>query len=453
MNITRENNDELNAVIKLTIAKEDYEPKVAEVLKSYQKKANMPGFRPGKVPAGLVKKMYGKAVMADEINKLVSENLSNYLTENKLNILGEPLPSEQQQTIDFDTQDSFEFAFDIALAPEVEVKLTKREKLNYYKIAVSDDMVEGQIRNLTGRFGKNETVEAVTDKSLAKGSVVQIDKSGNVVEGGISAEDTVMSLAIVKDEKEKKKLLGKKVGETVDFDLKKAFPNDTEISYILKISKEEAAAVKGAFRFTIQEITEFIDPELTQELFDQLFGAGVVQSEEEMKAKVKEDLARNFEMESEYKFSVDAREKLVSKLDVKLPEDFLKRWLKATDRGEEKMTDEQIENDLPKFLEDLKWQLIKNEVVRANELKVEQEDVVNYAKKSARMQFMQYGLTNLPDEHIEGYAMDMLKNEDQGRRMAEAAVSEKVMAFIKEAVKVEEKEVSREEFNKMFENN
>src|SRR5690554_457248 len=244
MNITRENNDELNAVIKLTIAKEDYEPKVAEVLKSYQKKANMPGFRPGKVPASLVKKMYGKAVMADEINKLVSENLSNYLTENKLNILGEPLPSEQQQTIDFDTQDSFEFAFDIALAPEVEVKLTKREKLNYYKIARSEDMVDGQIRNLTGRFGKNETVEAVTDKSLAKGSVVQIDKSGNVVEGGISAEDTVMSLAIVKDEKEKKKLLGKKVVETVDFDLKKAFPNDTEISYILKISKEEAAAVK-----------------------------------------------------------------------------------------------------------------------------------------------------------------------------------------------------------------
>ena len=453
MNITRENIDELNAVIKLTIDKDDYEQKVADVLKTYQKKANMPGFRPGKVPAGLIKKMYGNAVLVDEINKLVSENLSSYLTENELNILGEPLPSEDQQTIDFDTQDSFEFAFDIALSPSVEVKLSKRDKLPYYNIAVSDDMLDGQIKNLTGRFGSNDVVEAVTEKSLAKGDFVQVDKNGNAVEDGITAEDAVMSIAIVKNDAQKKKLLGKKVGEEVVFDVKKAFPNDTEISYLLKITKEQAADVKGDYKFTIKEITEFIEPELNKELFDKLFGPGVVSTEEEMKTKVKEDLQRNFEMESEYKFAIDAREKLTAKLDVKLPEEFLKRWLKATDRGEEKMSDEQIDNDMPKFMEDLKWQLIKNEVIRSNELKVEEKDVVDYAKKSARMQFMQYGLTNLPDEHIEGYAMDMLKKEDQGRRMAEAAIQEKVMAFIKEAVKIEDQEVSREDFNKLFDNN
>jgi len=331
--------------------------------------------------------------------------------------------------------------------------LSKREKLPYYHIAVSDDMLDGQIKNLTGRFGTNDVVEAVTEKSLAKGDFVQVDKEGNAVEDGIVAEDAVMSIAIVKNDAQKKKLMGKKVGEEVVFDVKKAFPNDTEISYLLKITKEQAAEVKGDYKFTIKEITEFIEPELNKELFDKLFGPGVVSTEEEMKTKVKEDLQRNFEMESEYKFAIDAREKLTAKLDVNLPEEFLKRWLKATDRGEEKMSDEQIDTDMPKFMEDLKWQLIKNEIIRSNELKVEEKDVVDYAKKSARMQFMQYGLTNLPDEHIEGYAMDMLKKEDQGRRMAEAAIQEKVMAFIKEAVKLDDQEVSREDFNKLFDNN
>lgn len=453
MNITRENIDDLNAVIKLTIDKEDYSQKVADVLKSYQKKANMPGFRPGKVPAGLIKKMYGNAVLVDEVNKLISEKLSEYLSEGDFNILGEPLPSEAQKPIDFDTQESFEFAFDIAMAPEVDVKLSKRDKMNFYNIEVSDDILEGQIKNLTSRFGKNESVEVIGDKSLAKGDFVQVDKDGNEIADGIKAEDSVMSVDIIKNDAQKKKLLGKKLGDEVVFDVKKAFPNDTEVSYLLKITKEEAAEVKGNYKFTVKEITEFIDPELNQELFDKLFGEGIVSSEEEMKNKVREDLQSNFEMESDYRFSIDAREKIVSKLDISLPEAFLKRWLKATGRGEDAMSDEQIEKEMPKFLEDLKWQLAKNAIIRANELKVEDEDVRAFAKKSARLQFMQYGLTNLPEEHLESYAEDMLKNNDQARRLAESAIQEKVMAFIKEAVKLEEKSISREDFNKLFDNN
>lgn len=453
MNIEKEQIDDLNAVVHITIEKDDYEPQVDKVLKDYKKKVNMPGFRPGKVPAGMVKKMYGKAVLVDEINKLVSEKLSSYISENKLDILGEPLPSEKQQTIDFDNDEQFKFSFDLGLTPEVDVKLTKREKLPYYNIEVTDDMLEGQKKNVTSRFGTTEPREEAGEKSMLKGDFVQLDQKGEPMEDGIKAEDAVMSSAIVKDDKEKKKIIGAKVGDEIVFEPKKAFPNDTEISYLLKISKEEAEAVDGKFKFTVKEINEFVDPELNQELFDKIFGPGKVTNEEEFTAQVKEDLENTLKMESEYKFTMDAKEKLMGKVDIQLPEEFLKRWIKATNQNKEEQdfTDEQIDQEMPRFLEDLKWQIIRNKLIQDNDLKIEQQDVIDFAKKSARMQFMQYGLNNVPDEHLESYAMDMLKNEDQQRSMAEGAINDKVMDFVKEAVKIEEKEVSRDEFNKMFE--
>jgi trigger factor len=453
MNIEKEQIDDLNAVVHITIEKDDYEPRVDNVLKDYKKKVNMPGFRPGKVPASLVKKMYGKAVLVDEINKLVSENLSSYITENKLDILGEPLPSEKQQTIDFDTDEQFKFSFDLGLTPEVDMKLTKREKLPYYSIEVTDDMLEGQKKNVTSRFGTTEPREEAGEKSMLKGDFVQLDQNGEPLEDGIKAEDAVMSSAIVKDDKEKKKIIGAKVGDEIVFEPKKAFPNDTEISYLLKISKEEAESVDGKFKFTVKEINEFVDPELNQELFDKIFGPGKVSNEEEFTAQVKEDLENTLKMESEYKFTQDAKEKLMGKVDINLPEEFLKRWIKATNQNKEEQdfTDEQIDQEMPRFLEDLKWQIIRNKLIQENDLKVEQQDVIDFAKKSAKLQFMQYGLNNVPDEHLESYAMDMLKNEDQQRSMAEGAINDKVMDFVKEAVKIEEKEVSRDEFNKMFE--
>ena len=455
MNIEKEQIDDLNAVVHISIEKEDYEPRVEKVLKDYRKKVNMPGFRPGKVPASLVKKMYGKAVLVDEINKLVSENLSQYISENKLDILGEPLPSEKQQTIDFDQDEQFKFSFDLGLSPEVEVKLTKREKLPYYDIQVSDDMLEGQKKNVTSRFGTTEQREEANEKCMLKGDFVQLDQSGEEMEEGIKAEDAVMSATIVKDVEEKKKIIGAKVGDEIVIEPKKAFPNETEISYLLKISKEQAAEIQGQFKFNVKEINEYIDPELNQELFDKIFGPGKVTNEEEFTAQVKEDLENTLKMESEYKFSIDAKEKLMGKVDMKLPEEFLKRWIKATNQNKEdqELSDEQIESEMPRFLEDLKWQIIRNQLIKDNELKIEQQDVMDFAKKSARMQFMQYGLNNVPDEHLESYAADMLKNEDQQRSMAEGAINDKVMDFVKEAVKVETKEVSRDEFNKLFEDN
>ena len=451
MNISKENIDALNAIIRSTIDKADYETKVEDVLKNYRKRVNMPGFRPGHVPAGMIKKMYGNVALVDEVNKLVSESLFNYIKENNLNLLGEPLPSKDQKTIDFETESSFDFVFDVALAPEVSVNLGDVKDIPYYTIAITDDMVDGQVKTMTSRFGQNETVAAVTEKSMMKGTLTQLDDNNQPLEGGIVNHSAILSLTPVKDEAEKAKLLGAKVGETVIFDPKVAFPNDTELTYLLKITKEQVADLKGLFSFEISEINEFKDAELTQEIFDKSFGEGVVNSKEEFVAKVKENLANTLAFESDYRFSVDARKELMSLVNVSLPEEFLKRWMLTVQNSEKKFTPEQVEAEMPRFLEDLKWQMIKNNIIKANDLKIDHAAILEFAKKSARMQFMQYGLTSIPDEHIESYAVDMLQNEEQRSQFAEGAANDVALAFIKAAVKLQTKELSREEFNKLFE--
>lgn len=451
MNISKQNIDDLNAVITLSLEKEDYESKVNDVLINYRKKASMPGFRPGKVPTSLIKKMYGKAALVDEINKLVSENLSKYITDNKLELLGEPLPSDKQEQIDFDNQDKFDFVFDVAISPEVEVKLSKRDKLAYYNIEITDDMLNQQMDSVTARFGKNEKIEKVTEKSMVKGTFKEVDKKGTIIEDGIVAEDSVISMSVIKDEKESAKLLGAEVNSQLVFDPKKAFPNETEISYILKVDKEQAAEIKSSFEFTISEITEFVPAELTQDLFNQIYGEGVVNSEDEFKTKVKSDLENSLAMESDYKFQLDAREKLVNKFKFDLPQEFLKRWITATNRDNEKLTEEQIETEMPRFFEDLRWQLIRGQIIKENEIKLEQEDIMDNAKKAARIQFMQYGLSHIPEDYLENYAKDMLNNEEQRRHYVENAMNDKVLNFVKDAIKLEEKEITREDFNKLFE--
>ncbi len=453
MNISKENIEGLTSVIKVTVNKDDYESKVSDVLKDYRKKVNMPGFRPGKVPMGLVKKMYGKAILVDEVNKLISESISKFISDEKLELLGEPLPSDNQEVIDFDNQEDFEFFFDIAEAPEFELSLNKKDKIIYNKIAVTDEMLEQQMKSITSRFGKQESIEQPTETAVIKGDLVQLDKDGNELEDGIKAEDAVMSMSVVKDEDIKKQLMEVKVGETIVFNPRKAFPDDTELSYLLKIEKEEAANVDSDFKLTIKEITDFKDAELTQDIFDQVYGKDVVKSEEEFKAKVKQELEDQLAMDSDYLFFLDAKKKLVKKFKEELPEEFLKRWIKATNRDNDKLTPEKIDEEMPLFIEDLKWQLIKNKLINDNEIKLEDNDVLDHAKKSARMQFAQYGLNNVPDEHIENYAHDMLKNEEQQRQIIDGAMHDKLISFIKEAVKLEEKEVTRDEFNKLIEKN
>ena len=453
MNISKENIDDLNAVIKLTVEKQDYESRVDEVLKDYRKKANMPGFRPGKVPFGMIKKMYGNQVMADQVNKIVSEKVSKYLHESKLDVLGDPLPSETQESIDFDTQEDFQFNFDIALAPEFDLSLSKKDKLTYHKIEVTDEMLNQQIKQATSRFATSEKAEEATEESLIKGDFVQLDQDGNALEEGINADNVVLSAVSIKNEDAKAKLIGTKVGQKIILNPKTTFNDASQIAYMLKLSNEEAAQIDGDFKFTVKEITNYVPAEMNQELFDQVLGADKATTEEEFVAKIKEDLEKTLAFESEYKFSMDAREKLMGKIAIALPEAFLKRWILTVNHDNEEINAETIENDMPKYMEDLKWQLIKNNIVKQNDIKIEEADVLEVAKKSAKMQFMQYGLSNIPDEHLESYARDMMSKEDQRRNMAETAVQEKVMTFIKEAVKLDEKTVTREEFNKLFEKN
>ncbi|MCW3805126.1 trigger factor [Plebeiibacterium marinum] len=452
MNISKENIDDLNAVIKLTVEKNDYETRVDTILKDYRKKANMPGFRPGKVPFGMIKKMYGKHVLADEVNKIVSEEISKYLSESELNILGEPLPSENQETIDFETQDSFSFNFDIAVAPEFEVKLSKREKLNYFSIEVTDEMLEQQVKQATGRFGTTETVEEAGEESMIKGDFVQLDQEGNVLEDGIKAEDVVISATNVQEDA-KATLIGMKSDATVTVNPKNVFTDATQTSYMLKVTKEVAEQIDGDFQFTVKEISNYVPAELNQQLFDQVLGEGKATTEEEFKAQIKADLEKTLAFESEYKFTIDAKEKLMGKINIDLPEAFLKRWILTINHDNKDITPESLENDMPKYVEDLKWQLIKNEILKVNEIKIEEADVLEVAKKSAKMQFMQYGLTNIPEEHLENYAKDMMNQQEQRRNMAETAAQDKAIEFIKNAVKLEEKTISRDDFNKLFEKN
>lgn len=449
MNIVRKDLDQNNALVTICIEKADYAEKVDKNLRDFRKKANIPGFRPGMIPMGLVKKMYGKAVMAEEVNKLVSENLYSYIRENNMNILGEPLPNEtEQKPFDFDTQDDFEFVFDLGIAPEIEVELTKKDKVNYYNITVSDEMIENQVKSYTGRYGKYIQEEVVEEKDMLKGELLEM-ANGKVNESGIKVQDATLTSAYMKDDAQKALFFGAKKGDVITFNPSKAFDNENEISSLLKISKDQAKKVDSDFQLKIESITRYHESEINQGLFDKVYGDGVVKSEEEFRAKIKENIQDNLVSDSEFKFSVDAKEMLVAKFsDLSFPDTFLKRWLLSSNQ---KIKAETLEEDYPKMITDLKWHLIKEKLTKANEIKVETADVEEYAKKLTKAQFAQYGMIGMDDEIVANYAKDMMKKEETLKSLIDKVAEEKVFAVVKETVKLDNKEVSIEEFNKMFE--
>lgn len=451
MNIVRKDLDQNNALLTVSVEKADYTELVDKKLKELRKKANIPGFRPGMVPTGLVKKMYGKAVIAEEINKIVSEKLYNYLKENEIDILGEPLPNEtEQRPIDFDTDENFEFVFDIAMSPEFEVELSDKDQLPYYIISVSDEMIENQIKSYTGRYGKYVQEDAVEEKDMIKGELVEL-VDGKPSENGVQVKDATLTAAYMKDESQKALFVGAKKGDEIVFNPAKAFENETEISSMLKISKEQAKEIQSDFSIKIESITRYHEAEINQELFDKVYGEGVISSEEEFKNKIRENIQESLVADSEYKFGMDTKEYLNKKYEtLQFPDAFLKRWLAVNN---EKLTSEQIEQDYPRIIEDLKWQLIENKIAKANNITVENADVENYAKKVARAQFAQYGMVGMEDDVIANYAHDMLKKEETLRSMVDKAQEEKIFAALKGLVKLEMKEISIDEFNKMFENN
>ncbi|HZY26521.1 MAG TPA: trigger factor [Bacteroidales bacterium] len=449
MNITRENIDDLNAVLKVKIEKPDYEEKVETVLKDYRKKATIKGFRPGMVPIGLIRKMYGRAVEIDEINKVVTENIQKYITDEKIEILGDPLPkADEQATIDFDTQTEFTFSFELGLSPVVDLKLSKKNKVNEYEIIIDEKMRKDYLENYTRRYGELKKADLIEEKDVIKGKIEAIDTEGNIMPEGPSVDDTSIGVDIIKVDSIKKEFIGKGLNDSVDFDLKAAFPNDNEIAGILQKKKEEVPGLPSNYRFTVHDISRFYPAEPGKELFDKIFGEGVINTEEEFMNKIEEEIKTNLKRESDYRLMIDVKDLAMEKTDFALPEEFLKKWLL---RVNEKTTQEQIDKDFDNFRKDLKWQLIRNKVARDNDVKISEEELQKEAENITRHQFQQYGLFYATEEQISNYAKETLKREEDAKRIADKILDEKAIALIKDLVKLENKSVTVEEFNKLFE--
>ncbi len=443
MNITKELVDDLNAVVTVKIEEVDYQDKVDKVLNDYRKTASIKGFRPGKVPAGMIKKMYYKPVLIEEINKLVSENLMNFIRNEKIQILGEPMPNEDDANIpDFDKDKEYSFKFDLGISPEFNSDVTEKDKILFYTIKVDDKVVEESVNEVAKKFGELKPVEKASNDELIKGNLKED------IEDGVIVEEASMSLDMMKDEKQKKLFAGKKVGDKVIFDIKKSFPNDTELAAMLKIEKDQVQDVSDNFEIEIMEVLKFEKHEVNQELFDKVYGVGIVKSEEEFKAKVIEELKMNYERESNYKFAIDAKDYIIKKANIELPVEFLKRWIVAAN---EKMSAESIDEDFKNYEDEFRWQLVKNKLVAAHEISVSEEELFEYAFILSRNQFLQYGLTNIPDEHIENYAKEQLEKPEEARRLREQKFDDKIIAFIKEKVKLDKKNITMDKFRKLFE--
>ncbi len=449
MNILQENTDKLNAILNVKVEQADYAERVEKVLKDYRRKAKVDGFRPGKVPMGIIKKMYHTPVLVDEVNKLVSESLFNYLQENKVNILGEPLPhKDEAKKFDFEKDTEFEFKFDLGLAPELSLEVSAKDKVHFYKIKVDKKQQDEYKDQLLQRFGEFKAVDKAGNDELIKGSLVKVDKEGNEVENGIRVDNISMSLEMMKDDDQKVLFSGATGGDQVVFDVKKAFPNDTELASLLRIDKTEVAMLEGTFKCFIDEVQKFDKAVPGEDFYNKVYGEGEVKTEEEFTKRVSEEIALNYERESEYRFLVDAREALIKKAKIDLPVEFLKRWMVETN---EQITEEQVAEDFEKYEDDFRWQLIKEHLLKQQDIKVSEEEALEAAKAMALNQYMQYGMSNVPDEYLENYAKEMMSKPEESRKFYEQKGEEKLISYIKSIVKLDEKEVNSEKFRKLYE--
>ena len=443
MNISVENIDKVNAVITAVVEPADYTEKYEKALKDAKKKMNMPGFRPGMVPVGLIKKQFGVSLLAEEVNKILQEGLFGYIRENKINMLGEPLPTEENNNVELKEGESFTFKFDLAIAPEFEVSLTKKDKIDYYNVDVTDQMVANQVDMYRQRGGKYEKVDSYEDNDMIKGVITELD-----VENPVTAENVVMLPKYFKNDDQKKLFDGVKTNDIVTFNPSVAYNNnEAELTSLLKVEKEDALNHKGEFNFQITEITRFVPGPLDQELFDTVFPGGEVKTEADFRAKVKELIADQFKKDSDYKFLLDVRKDVTKKVGkLEFPEEKLKKILLAN-TGDQAKVDAQFE----KSIEELTWHLIKEKLVEQNEVKVDDEDVKNMAKEVTRMQFAQYGMLNIPDEYLENSVKEMLKKRETVDNLIDRCIEVKLGVAIKEKVTLKESTVSAEDFNKMFE--
>lgn len=444
MKIEKSEIKDLMGSITMTIEPADYQEEVQKELKQIRQKANVPGFRPCMVPLGLVKKMYGKGVMAEVINKTIGQKLGEFIENEKLNVLGDPMPNEENTpAINFDNQDTFTFAFDIAVAPEFDANLNGKNKVVNYTIDVTDEMVDNQVKGYAERFGEYVDAEDVKEGDVLKGLMKEV-KEGE----GIQKENAMLNPAYIKSKTIQKKFIGAKKGDVITFNPMKAYESEIEVSSMLDIKKEEAKELKSDFTFEIQGITRHEAAKVDAELFAKVYGQNNVKDEADFRAKVKAEIQENMAEDSKYKFGLDVKAAIMKKMEkVAMPEDFLKRWVKATN---EKLTDEQLEKDFPAMIEELKWHLAKDQLMKKYDIKVEKDEVEAYAKEVAKMQFMQYGLMHVEDQYLTSYAQEMLKKDDQLRGIVERVAENKIYAALKAVINVEEKTISHADFGKLF---
>ena len=450
MKVTFENPDKVNGLMTLTVEEADYQKDVEKTLKDYRKKAQVPGFRPGMVPMGMIKRQYGTAVKVDVINKLLGEEIYKYVNENKIQMLGEPMPSDQQQPVDVEGAAPYTFVFDIAVAPEFKIELTGKDKVDYYNITVDDKIIDQQVDMYASRSGHYDKVEDYIDNDMLKGDLRELDENGNTKEGGITVADAVMLPAYIKVDDQKKLFDGAKLGDIITFNPKKAYPeNNGEISSLLKITREEAENITADFSYQITEISRYVKAEVNQELFDQVFGEGTVSSEKEFREKIAESLKQQFVTDSDFRFIQDLRAYCEKKVgDLTFPEALLKRVMlnNNKDKGEDF-----VNKNFDMSIKELKWHLIKEQLVAANGIKIEDKDIKDAAKEAARAQFAQYGMNNVPDEYLENYAADMLKKKEYVDNLVDRSVDRKLTETLKNVVKLNMKDITLDEFNKLFE--
>ena len=449
MKITFENPDKINGLLTITVEKEDYQEKVEKTLKNYRKRAQVPGFRPGMVPMGMVKKQYGTAAKVDEINRLLGDKLMEYIRENNIQMLGEPLPSEKQVPQDLEQDGPFTFVFDIAVAPEFTAELSGNDKIDYYAIKVDDKLIDDQVQMFASQAGEFVKTDTFSGNDTLTGDLRELDADGNTKEGGITTDSGMIMPAYIKVEDQKKLFDGCKPGDIITFNPKKAYPdNDAEIAALLKVDKEQVKDLTADFSYQVTEIRHFQPAEVNQSLFDKVFGEGTVSSEKEFRRKIADSIQVQLSQNSDYKFLFDLRDYVEKKVgDLQFPEALLKRVM--INNNKDKGAD-YVEKNFEGSIRQLKWHLIKEQLVAANEIKVEDADLKNIAMVAVRQQFAQYGMSNVPDDVLENYAEEQLKKRENLDNYVDRAVDQKLVEKLKTVVKLNKKSVTLEEFNKMM---
>ncbi len=430
--------NDLSYELVVTIDKADAQDKKKKALSEYRRKAEIRGFRKGMAPMSLIEKMHGVQALVEGVNQLISEGINNHIAENQLNILGEPLPNEaKQKEINWESDETYEFVFDIALSPKVEFTLDSNDKIVSYNVAVSQEAKQAYKSNMLKQFGKLENTDVVKEEDFI---IADLEQGENKVEG------TYVTLRQMAEEA-KGQFLGKKAGESFEVNVNETFINETDRAALLKVKKDELATVEPMWKVTIKEVKTFVEAEQTQDLYDRMFGEGVVTDEAGFEAKIEERIAMEYKQEADFRFVLDAREYLLNKTNIELPEEFMKKWLFTINEG--KFTMEDIEKDFALFCKDFRWQMISQYIMREQKMEITREEVLAVAKQMAKYQFAMYGLNDVPQEQLDSYAEAILANEKEGRRIVEKTEQDKVIGYVKSVVTLEEKEISIEDLQAM----